>query len=100
MKFKLLVISSILFFTACSTKLYVPNESNVNKQMTATVEEMVQGRNIYSTKCSTCHKLANPESRNMMEWSGVMEKMAPKAKLSKEEFDLVMKYLSNHNGKK
>lgn len=99
-KITLAIFATSIIFFSCTTKLYIPNESNVNKPMTATVEEMMQGREIYAANCGKCHKLAKPESRDMMQWSRVLDKMAPKAKLTKEQHDLVLRYLANHNTKK
>jgi cytochrome c2 len=91
-------ITVILMFVliSCTTKLYVPSDANVNKRETATLAELQQGHELFSAKCGRCHKLPKPESRVPAQWTKVMEKMAPKAKLTADEKALVFKYLSNY----
>jgi len=92
------IISVILMlaFISCTTKLYVPSDANVNKRETATLADLQQGHDIFSAKCGRCHKLPKPEKRVPAEWTMVLEKMAPKAKLTPEQKAFVFKYLSNY----
>jgi hypothetical protein len=86
----------ILTFASCTTKLYTPSDANVNKRETASLTELQQGKEIFSTKCGRCHKLPNPEKHQPEEWTNILGKMAPKAHLTAEQKALVFKYVSNY----
>jgi cytochrome c2 len=92
---KTIVVILMLAFVACSTKIYTPTSANVNKKETATLAELQQGHDLFKDKCGKCHKLPKPENRNAEQWTKVLEKMGPMAKLSKEQVSLVYKYVVN-----
>jgi len=81
---------------ACTTQLYVPTEANVNKVEPASLAELQQGHDLYQNHCGKCHKLAKPGSHSRDEWTKILGKMAPKAKISTEQSDLVYKYVVNN----
>ncbi|HOW30973.1 MAG TPA: cytochrome c [Bacteroidales bacterium] len=87
----------LLALVACSTtKMYTPSGANENKRITATLAELEQGRNLYVNNCNKCHGLSKPESRTPEQWTKVLESMAPKAKLTDAQKELVYKYLVNY----
>lgn len=87
----------LIILAACTTtKLYTPSASNENKRITASVDELKKGYELYTTRCNKCHGLKSPDSRNAEQWTKVLASMAPKAKLTAEEKDLVYKYLVNY----
>jgi hypothetical protein len=90
-----LAIILLLVFAACSTQIYVPAEANVNKHETASLTELQQGHDLFKNNCGRCHKLAKPQSHNPEQWTKILEKMGPTAKLSKEQVSLVYKYVVN-----
>jgi hypothetical protein len=69
----------------------------VNKRETASLAELQQGKEIFSNKCGRCHKLPKPEKHTPEEWTNILEKMVPKAKLAADQKALVFKYISNLN---
>jgi mono/diheme cytochrome c family protein len=85
-----------VWLAACTTQLYTPGNGNVNKREDATLADLQQGKDIYSNKCGQCHKLPKPESHTQEQWTKIIEKMAPKAKLDKSQTELVHKYLVNY----
>jgi hypothetical protein len=91
-----IIIILVLAFVSCTTKLYIPSEANVNKRETASLAELQQGKEIFSNKCGRCHKLPKPEKHMPEEWTKILEKMAPKAKLTADQTALVFKYISNY----
>jgi len=91
-----IIIILFLAFVSCTTKLYTPSEANVNKRQTASLAELQQGKEIFSAKCGRCHKLPKPEKHQPEEWTKILEKMAPKAKLTADQKALVFKYISNY----
>ena len=91
-----IAIILLLAFAACTTQIYVPSDANVNKRQTASLEELKQGHNLFGDKCGSCHKLPKPQSFNSEQWTKILEKMGPKAKLDKAQVDLVYKYVVNY----
>jgi hypothetical protein len=81
---------------ACSTQIYAPSEKNVNKLETASLAELQQGHDLFQNKCGKCHKLPNPGKHSKDEWTKILGMMAPKAKLSTDQSDLVYKYVVNN----
>jgi hypothetical protein len=91
-----IIIILVLTLVSCTTKLYIPSEANVNKREAASLAELQQGKEIFSNKCGRCHKLPKPEKHMPEEWTKILEKMAPKAKLTPDQKALVFKYVSNY----
>jgi cytochrome c5 len=88
----LLIVASV----ACTTQIYAPTEANVNKVQPATLAELQQGHDLFQTKCGKCHKLPQPGKHAKDDWTKILVKMAPKAKLTAEQSDLVYKYVVNN----
>jgi hypothetical protein len=96
MKTTLTVLLLIVVFAACTTtQVYLPSQSNVNKREPATLTELQQGHDLYTSKCHKCHGLKNPEKFSAEQWTKILEKMGPKAKLNKDQVSLVYKYVVN-----
>jgi len=91
------ILLALLFVAAvaCTSQLYVPSEKNVNKFMEASLPELQQGHDLYMNNCGKCHKLPKPGSQSNSGWKKVLEKMAPKAKLTEDQSMLIFKYLVN-----
>ncbi len=92
----LLIVLLLVASVACTTQIYAPTEANVNKVQPATLAELQQGHDLFQNKCGKCHKLPNPAKHSKDEWTKILGKMAPKAKLSTEQSDLVYKYVMNN----
>jgi nitrate/TMAO reductase-like tetraheme cytochrome c subunit len=91
------VIILLLALAACTTtKLYTPAASNENKRTTASLEELKQGYELFTTRCNKCHGLKSPDSRTPEQWTKTLEIMAPKTKHTVEQKDLVYEYLVNY----
>ena len=85
----------LLVFAACSTQIYTPTSANVNKHETATLTELQQGHDIFQNKCGKCHRYKKPAKYSAAQWTKILEKMGPKAKLNKDQVSLVYKYVVN-----
>lgn len=92
------LLIALLFVASvgCTTQIYVPAEANVNKVQAATLTELQQGHDLFQNKCGKCHKLPKPDKHSKDDWTKILEKMAPKAKLTAEQHDLVFKYVVNN----
>ncbi|HXU28466.1 MAG TPA: hypothetical protein VN698_14645 [Bacteroidia bacterium] len=58
-----------------------------------TLTELTKGYSIYHGACTNCHAAKNINERSEEKWVDVLNAMAPKANLSKEEKDVVWKYI-------
>jgi hypothetical protein len=45
-------------------------------------------------RCSGCHPLHRPDTQPAARWATLVDKMAPRARLSDSERDLVLRYLT------
>jgi len=92
------ILIAVLFVAsvACTTQLYAPTEANVNKVEPASLAELQQGHDLFQTNCGKCHKHPKPGSHSKDEWTKILDKMAPKAKLNTEQTELVFKYVVNN----
>ena len=87
------VTLSVAALTSCAPTLYTPTQLNA-----ATAEEvalLAKGRQLYIDRCNECHSLSSPKRYNATEWKGVLDHMAPKAKLTSDEYSQVYKYLTS-----
>lgn len=92
---KLILLFTIIACAACSSQLYIPTEVNVNKVETASLSELQKGHDLFQNNCGKCHKIPKPDNHTNQQWVKILENMAPKAKLSTEQSDLVYKYIVN-----
>ena len=82
----------IVAIYACKSVLYVPSSDNVAKN--ADVAKLQKGREVYIGKCASCHALFPAEKYNKAEWTKWVNKMAPMAKITTEEKELIQAYLT------
>ncbi len=60
---------------------------------TSTAEQIAQGKTIFENSCGRCHKLPDPASHTSVQWVGIMNSMAPKARLTDEQHQWVYDYI-------
>ncbi len=60
---------------------------------TSTAEQIAQGKTIFENSCGRCHKLPDPAAHTSVQWVGIMNSMAPKAKLTDEQHQWVYDYI-------
>lgn len=63
------------------------------RSATSTAEQMAQGKTIFENSCNRCHKLYEPTQFTAVEWVGIMNAMAPKAKLTEQQHQWVYDYV-------
>jgi hypothetical protein len=81
----------ILVLASCTPKSTPVTEAP--KSATSTAEQIAQGKTIYETACKRCHKLYEPTEFTSVEWVGILNAMAPKAKLTDEQHQWVYDYV-------
>lgn len=96
-----LIIAATLILSACGTvKLYEPTETNVAKvkstDAAVDLKTLSVGKNLFETKCSSCHKLFAPSSKTDAQWSKVLDWMQPKAKITDVEKHQIYLYVISH----
>ncbi len=86
---KIVVTAVILAFVAsCSQKGSIANES-----FTSSAKQIAEGKTIFENSCGKCHKLPDPTSHSTVDWVGIMNRMAPKSKLTEEQHQWVYDYI-------
>lgn len=70
-----------------------PKNIPAAETQTVTVDQLAQGKTIYENSCGKCHELPNPTDHSSVDWVGIMNAMAPKAKLNDEQHQLVYDYV-------
>ena len=81
-------ISTIALLTSCTTKPAVVEGTKTNS-----VERIVLGKTIYDNSCGKCHDLPNPTDHSAQDWVGIMNSMAPKARLNDDQHAMVYDYV-------
>jgi cytochrome c5 len=59
----------------------------------STGAQIAQGKTIFENSCGRCHKLPDPAAHTSVQWVGIMNSMAPKAKLTDEQHQWVYDYI-------
>lgn len=75
--------------TSCTPKSVPTAESGES----GLSDKRIQGKTIFENSCGTCHDLPNPTAFTSVQWVGIMNAMAPKAKLTDEQHQLVYDYV-------
>lgn len=56
--------------------------------------EIAQGKGLYDTKCTTCHKMKTVDKYTTEEWAKILPNMAKKAKLPDNETALIQEFVT------
>lgn len=59
--------------------------------------KIAQGKTIFENSCGRCHDLPEPKEYTDQQWIPIVNAMAPKSKLSKEQGEMVYLYLASKN---
>jgi len=85
-------ISICVLIFACSQSLYIPAAGTVADE--SMIEELTVGRKLYIKQCGSCHNLYTPQTFSNEKWSEEMVEMKKEAKISDQEAELILKYLT------
>ena len=99
-KYKTVLFISIflLVIIACSPALYMPTLADAQKTGVST-DTLVFGRNLYVSKCGSCHSLYQPGRFTKKGWEKVMPEMQKKAKCNNQETSIIIQYLKARSKK-
>ena len=92
MKKSFILLSTIALFS-CSQKT-TATISTVETQK-ASVEELAQGKALYTQYCIECHKAFAPSEFSVSKWNHEVPVMAKKAKIDSQKSDLILAYVLN-----
>ena len=90
----------VMFLNACSpkttpTKTTVETKENSDKNYTVVLNSSY-GKEIYESKCGSCHDLNKPSNYTFKEWNPIMDRMAKKANLDYLQKQNVLGYLKDN----
>ena len=86
-KLFILPIALLLIAFCCSPKTMAPTkEMHIESNL-------VQGKQIFENSCAKCHDLPNPKAFSRVDWVGIMNSMAPQAKLTDVQHQWVYDYI-------
>lgn len=60
-------------------------------------ESIAQGKVIFENSCGKCHDLPNPKAHTDAQWTGIVNTMAPRAKLTEAQGTMVYDYVTANN---
>ncbi|MXS72144.1 cytochrome C [Flavobacteriaceae bacterium W22] len=76
-----------------------PKSMAVTGPKFSSAEHLAQGKTVFENSCNRCHKLPDPAKHDDQGWIKTLSRMAPKAKLSDEQHQMVYDYLISVNEK-
>jgi cytochrome c5 len=88
------IIAGAAFMVSCG-----PKSTAVTGPKYTASEKLVQGKTIFENSCAKCHKLPDPAKHDDQGWIKTLSRMAPKAKLSTDQHQMVYDYLISVNKK-
>ncbi|PJJ64739.1 cytochrome C [Chryseobacterium geocarposphaerae] len=92
----------ILGMILCSATMIIscgPKSVAVTGPKYTSSEQLAQGKTIFENSCNRCHKLPDPAKHDDQGWIRTLSRMAPKAKLSDDQHQMVYDYLISVNKK-
>ena len=90
-KKQLATVITCSLFISCASQLYIPTE-NINS---VSIENLKEGRELYSKNCSSCHQLYMPNQYDAATWKHNLDEMQARAKITDYQKKLVYEYLVN-----
>lgn len=82
------LFSGLAIATSCT-----PKPAVVTGSKTMSAEYIAQGKTIFENSCAKCHDLPNPDDHSATDWVGLVNSMAPKAKLTDKQHEMVYDYI-------
>lgn len=108
MKRSLSILALSLLISCAGVKLAVPVQSDVDRMHDTypdySLEQLLEGKALYETKCTRCHGLKDPVDFTVEEWSRITPNMIDKANrrqqtISETEGELILRYVSTMAGR-
>lgn len=90
------VKSFIVFLQAIFALLFISCSGSGNDTKNQ-LTRFPEGRELYLSKCTSCHKAYEREMFTAEKWKSAIDEMTVKAKLNDEEKTLILNYLLERN---
>lgn len=94
---KAFACGALAMLAACATALARPTAEDAARAARAwpdaTLSQLEHGRDVFVARCGSCHRLYLPSDEPASSWPGVLDAMAPRAKLTPEEREAIERYL-------
>ena len=90
---KYLLFGLFLTLNSCVTKPYIPLEKNIEVVVVEPISNILQGKSLYESECSCCHRLYPPSKYTHLEWNYNLNQMQKEAEITDGEKALVYEYL-------
>jgi mono/diheme cytochrome c family protein len=93
---KFMIVAILVVLGACHSQKNLTKQPSVTPAAPApaSVSELQQGQEMFQANCGRCHKLPNPSAFNAQQWTKILEKMGPKARLTADQQQLVYKFVT------
>lgn len=88
---------SITLFCSLLVIILLSACSGSSNNSTAGTTKFPDGKDLYVSKCTACHKAYEPQLHTKDEWQKILDEMGGKAKLTDNEKQLILDYLSERN---
>jgi cytochrome c5 len=79
--------------SAMSTTATTPEDKVAEVKRKYTEQQMAEGKTLWQSNCNKCHKLFEPESRNVAKWEAVLPNMVKRAHLTDAQGGMVRAYI-------
>lgn len=89
--------SSITLFSSLIVIILLSACSGSSNNSSAGTTKFPEGKDLYVSKCTACHKAYEPELHTKDEWKKILDEMGSKAKLTTKEKETILNYLSERN---
>ena len=86
--------SSITLFSSLIVVVLLSACSGSSNNSSAGTTKFPEGKDLYVSKCTACHKAYEPQLHTKDEWQKILDDMGRKAKLTDNEKQLILDYLS------
>ncbi|UOE41247.1 c-type cytochrome [Chryseobacterium suipulveris] len=93
-KLLLTAAAGTLFLVSCG-----PKSNAVTGPKYTSANDFAKGQTIFENSCNKCHALPDPKKHDDKGWIRTLSRMAPKAKLTDDQHQLVYDYLISVNGR-
>lgn len=90
-----------IIFTGCTVAIFLVSctrSTAVTGPKYTSSEKLEQGKTIFDNSCNKCHALPEPSKHTDAEWINTLSRMAPRAKLTADQHQMVYDYLISVNG--
>jgi hypothetical protein len=95
---RFLVLFVAAMAVGCATAVVTPTSEDLQwasaRWPKTTMDDLLRARTLYIARCAGCHNLHRPEEYSPDRWRTLVVEMRSEAKITPEEEELIVEYLS------